>query len=89
MSSPAEVFRSLEPLGGGWLLWVDVSIHWGHLGFAKDRVKVQCFDPAGRLQWETDASNVMAQSADHSIQILSNKINKKLRKKRGDPCMRP
>jgi membrane-associated protease RseP (regulator of RpoE activity) len=89
MSSPAEVFRSLEPLGGGWLLWVEVSIHWGHLGFAKDRVKVQCFDPAGKLQWKEDASNVMAQSADHSIQLLSDKIVKKLRKKRGAPCMRP
>lgn len=89
MSSPAEVFRSLEPLGGGWLLWVDVSIHWGHLGFAKDRVKVQCFNPAGKLQWKEEASNVMAQSADHSIQLLSDKIDKKLRKKRGAPCLRP
>jgi hypothetical protein len=89
MSSPAEVFRSLEPLGGGWLLWVDVSIHWGAIGFAKDRVKVQCLDPTGRVQWEVDASNVWAQDADHSIQILSDKINKKLRKKRGAPCLRP
>ena len=89
MSSPDEVFRSLEPLGGGWLLWVDVSIHWGHIGFAKDRVLVQCFDPSGRLQWEENASNVMANSADHSIQILANKINKKLYKKRGKPCLRP
>ncbi len=89
MSSPDEVFRSLEPLGGGWLLWVDVSIHWGAIGFAKDRVLVQCFDPNGRLQWEEDASNVMANSADHSIQILANKINKKLYKKRGKPCLRP
>lgn len=87
MSSPDEVFRSLEPLGGGWLLWVEVSIHWGHLGFAKDRVKVQCYDPSGRLKWEEDASNVMAQSADHSIQLLSDKINKKLYKKRGKPCL--
>jgi len=89
MPSPDEVFRSLEPLGGGWLLWVDVSIHWGAIGFAKDRVTVQCFDPSGRLQWEENASNVMANSADHSIQILANKINKKLYKKRGKPCLRP
>jgi membrane-associated protease RseP (regulator of RpoE activity) len=89
MSSTDEVFRSLEPLGGGWLLWVEVSIHWGHIGFAKDRVHVQCFDPSGRLQWEEDASNVMANSADHSIQILAHKINKKLQKKRGKACLRP
>lgn len=89
MSSPDEVFRSLEPLGGGWLLWVDVSIHWGAIGFAKDRVLVQCFDPNGRLQWKEDASNVMANSADHSVQLLANKINKKLHKKRGKPCLRP
>jgi len=89
MSSPDEVFRSLEPVGGGWLLWVEVSIHWGHLGFAKDRVVVQCFDPTGRLQWKEDASNVMANSADHSIQILADKINKKLRKKRGKACLSP
>ena len=89
MSSPDEVFRSLEPVGGGWLLWVEVSIHWGHLGFAKDRVVVQCFDPTGRLQWKEDASNVMANSADHSIQILADKINKKLHKKRGKACLRP
>jgi len=89
MSSPDEVFRSLEPLGGGWLLWVEVSIHWGHLGFAKDRVVVQCFDPSGRVQWKEDASNVMANSADHSIQILAHKINKKLQKKRGKACLSP
>ncbi len=89
MSSTDEVFRSLEPLGGGWLLWVEVSIHWGHIGFAKDRVIVQCFDPSGRVQWKEDASNVMANSADHSIQILAHKINKKLQKKRGKACLRP
>jgi len=88
LASPSEVFRSLQAVGGGWLLWVEVSIHWGHIGFAKDRVTVQCFDPAGQLQWTEDASNVMAQSADHSIQLLSDKIDKKLRKKRGKPCLR-
>lgn len=89
LSSPDEVFRSLQPLGGGWLLWVDVSIHWGAIGFAKDRVTVQCFDPSGRLQWEEDASNVMANSADHSVQLVADKINKKLQKKRGKPCLQP
>jgi TPR repeat protein len=89
MSSPDEVFRSLQPLGGGWLLWVDVSIHWGALGFAKDRVFVRCYDPTGKLQWKEEASNVMAQSADHSVQLLSEKINKKLHKKRGKACLRP
>jgi TPR repeat protein len=89
LSSPEEVFRSLQPLGGGWLLWVDVSIHWGKIGFAKDRVVVQCYDPAGHLQWEEEASNVMAQSADHSVQLVADKINKKLAKKRGKACLRP
>ncbi len=89
LSSPDEVFRSLQPLGGGWLLWVDVSIHWGALGFAKDRVLVQCYDPSGKLQWKEEASNVMAASADHSVQLLADKINKKLSKKRGKACLRP
>ncbi|MEE4273919.1 MAG: PDZ domain-containing protein [Thermoanaerobaculales bacterium] len=84
---PGEVVSQMLA-GRGWLLYLDLSLKWAHIGFAKDRITVTCYDPSGRKQWSDEASNVFAQSRDHSTDILIDKISKKLHKRVGQACLR-
>lgn len=87
--SAGDVLVDIQDLGGGSLLWVHVTTGWTKSSFAKDRVEVQCYDPSGALRWSVEASNVMAQSPDNSLQLLVDAIGAKLKQHRGDPCMVP
>ena len=84
---PQVVSRQLG--GSGWLLYLRLKLKWANLGFAKDRITVECYDPSGNLQWSEDANNVFASSRDQSTQIIIDKITKKLRGRAGQACLRP
>ncbi len=84
---PQVVSRQLG--GSGWLVYLRLKLKWANLGFAKDRITVECYDPSGNLQWSEDANNVFAENRDHSTQIIINKITTKLRKRAGQACLRP
>ncbi len=84
---PAVVSGALK--GRGWLLYMRLKLKWASIGFGKDRITVECYDPSGNLEWSEEASNVFAQSRDHSTEIVIDKIRKRLHSRFGQACLRP
>lgn len=86
---PKKFFEAPGAPQPGWLLYLDVELKWARLGFGRDRIRVRCVDPAGKERWKAEASNLFAESADQSLQILADKITRELRKRIGQECLAP
>ncbi|MBN2338202.1 MAG: hypothetical protein JXP48_06645, partial [Acidobacteria bacterium] len=86
---PKEFFQAPGAPAAGWLLYLDVELKWARLGFGRDKIRVRCIDPAGKERWKAEASNLFAESADQSLQILADKITRELRKRIGQACLAP